>query len=196
MHRTGSCWNTAARLARNPAVRILSATLGGRRLLSYDFWRRFCQIEGVAAIKVAPFNRYQTLDVARAMVDSGRAHQIALYTGNDDNRPGFADRIPAGRRQCGFSGEDCWGSGPCGRVAPCNSSRRFRRAHRRRPNWRNPCGFGGSADANAALFDVRNHFAAVLRHENPSAARRLAGRWCLNPDEDLGPGNSKRSTGY
>src|SRR5438093_337912 len=59
----------------------LQPSVGGR-LLSYDFWRRFCQIKGVTAIKVAPFNRYQTLDVARGMVDSGRADKIALYTGN------------------------------------------------------------------------------------------------------------------
>src|SRR6185295_7352935 len=62
----------------------LQPSVGGR-LLSYDFWRRFCEIDGVAAIKVAPFNRYQTLDVARGVVDSGRAAEIALYTGNDDN---------------------------------------------------------------------------------------------------------------
>src|SRR5262249_6474586 len=62
----------------------LQPSVGGR-FLSYDFWRRFCEIEGVAAIKVAPFNRYQTLDVARGVVESGRAAEIALYTGNDDN---------------------------------------------------------------------------------------------------------------
>ena len=53
----------------------LQPSVGGR-LLSYDFWREFCLIEGVAAIKVAPFNRYQTLDVSRAVVDSGRAGEI------------------------------------------------------------------------------------------------------------------------
>ena len=62
----------------------LQPSVGGR-LLSYEFWRGFCEIEGVAAIKVAPFSRYQTVDVARAVVDSGRAAEIALYTGNDDN---------------------------------------------------------------------------------------------------------------
>src|SRR5437764_10233932 len=62
----------------------LQPSVGGR-LLSYEFWRGFCAIEGVAAIKVAPFNRYQTLDVVRAVADSGRAAEIALYTGNDDN---------------------------------------------------------------------------------------------------------------
>src|SRR5215467_2655740 len=60
----------------------LQPAVGGR-LLSYSFWRRFVQIENVVAIKIAPFNRYQTLDVVRAVAESRR--DIALYTGNDDN---------------------------------------------------------------------------------------------------------------
>src|SRR4029079_16371661 len=56
----------------------------GGRALPYSFWRRFAEIENVVAIKIAPFNRYQTLDVIRAVAESGR-DDIALYTGNDDN---------------------------------------------------------------------------------------------------------------
>src|SRR5882672_8138736 len=56
----------------------------GGRVLPYSFWRRFAEIEKVVAIKIAPFNRYQTLDVVRAVTDAGR-DDIALYTGNDDN---------------------------------------------------------------------------------------------------------------
>lgn len=62
----------------------LQPAAGGRRL-SYGFWRRFAEIPNAVAIKVAPFNRYQTLDVLRAVADSGRARHIALYTGNDDH---------------------------------------------------------------------------------------------------------------
>ncbi len=62
----------------------LQPSVGGR-LLSYDFWRRFAEIPNVAAIKIAPFNRYQTIDVVRAVARAGRAGEIALYTGNDDN---------------------------------------------------------------------------------------------------------------
>lgn len=62
----------------------LQPAVGGR-LLSYDFWRAFAEIPNVVAIKIAPFNRYHTLDVVRAVADSGRAPEIALYTGNDDN---------------------------------------------------------------------------------------------------------------
>lgn len=61
----------------------LQPAVGGRSL-SYSFWRRFAEIEQVVAIKTAPFNRYQTLDVVRAVAESGR-QDIAIYTGNDDN---------------------------------------------------------------------------------------------------------------
>jgi dihydrodipicolinate synthase/N-acetylneuraminate lyase len=62
----------------------LQPAVGGRPL-SYRFWREFCNIPGVLAVKIAPFNRYQTIDVVRAVADSGRASEIALYTGNDDS---------------------------------------------------------------------------------------------------------------
>ena len=62
----------------------LQPSVGGR-YLPYEFWRKFLEIENVVAIKIAPFNRYQTIDVVRALAESGRAQEIALYTGNDDN---------------------------------------------------------------------------------------------------------------
>ena len=54
-------------------------------MLPRRFWRRFAQLESVVAIKVAPFDRYRTLDVLDGILDSGRATDIALYTGNDDH---------------------------------------------------------------------------------------------------------------
>ena len=62
----------------------LQPSVGGRRL-SYDFWRELAEMPNVMAIKIAPFNRYQTLDVVRAVCHSSRGDEIALYTGNDDN---------------------------------------------------------------------------------------------------------------
>src|SRR4051812_12880709 len=62
----------------------LQPSVGGR-ILPFEFWREFIEIENVVAIKIAPFNRYQTIDVIRAVAHSGRAKEIALYTGNDDN---------------------------------------------------------------------------------------------------------------
>src|SRR5262249_30185864 len=61
----------------------LQPAVGGH-VLPYSFWRRFAEIENVVAIKIAPFNRYQTLDVVRAVAEAGR-DDIALWTGNDDN---------------------------------------------------------------------------------------------------------------
>jgi len=57
----------------------------GGRILSYDFWKSFSDIPNVLAIKTAPFNRYQTLDVVRAVCASSRRDEISIYTGNDDN---------------------------------------------------------------------------------------------------------------
>src|SRR5690606_10175199 len=62
----------------------LQPSVGGR-IFTYEFWTEFVNIENVEAIKCASFNRYQTLDVVRAIANSPRKDQIALYTGNDDN---------------------------------------------------------------------------------------------------------------
>ncbi len=62
----------------------LQTDVGGR-VLDTAFWREFAQIENVTAVKMAPFNRYQTLNVLRGVAESGRADEIAIYTGNDDN---------------------------------------------------------------------------------------------------------------
>jgi len=56
-----------------------------KMVLPVEFWQKFVRIPNVLAIKIAPFNRYQTLDVLEAVAQSGRASEIALYTGNDDN---------------------------------------------------------------------------------------------------------------
>ncbi len=95
----------------------LQPAVGGR-VLPYRFWRRFAEIETVVAIKMAPFNRYQTLDVVRAVAESGR-DDIALYTGNDDNI--VLDlltpyRLSRGEnRACFASWADCWDTGRYGR---------------------------------------------------------------------------------
>ena len=163
----------------------LQPSVGGR-LLSFEFWRRFCDIAAVRAIKVAPFNRYQTIDVARAVAESGRASEIALYTGNDDNIiPDLLTdfRFAAGtvRFQGGLLGQ--WAVWTRKAVELVEAVR------------------GGDAckllaqsaaltDANAALFDVRNRFAGCIAglHEILRRQGLLAGRWCLDPAEDLGPG--------
>jgi dihydrodipicolinate synthase/N-acetylneuraminate lyase len=169
----------------------LQPSVGGRLLL-YEFWRRFCEIENVAAIKVAPFNRYHTLDVARGVIDSGRSGEIALYTGNDDNiiPDLLADIQVAGgstRFRGGLLGQ--WAVWTRCAVHLLETIHACRAAN----------GAGAAkilassaalTDANAALFDVRNHFAGCIAglHEILRRQGLLAGRWCLDPNEDLSPG--------
>jgi len=169
----------------------LQPSVGGR-YLSYEFWRQFCEIEGVAAIKVAPFNRYQTLDVARALVDSGRASEIALYTGNDDNIiPDLLSdfRLPGGTVtfRGGLLGQ--WAVWTHGAVRLLDAVRACRTAD----------GLGAAeiladsaalTDANSALFDAANAFAGCIAglHEILRRQGLLEGRWCLDPAEDLSPG--------
>ena len=77
----------------------LQPVLGGL-VLTYDFWRRFVELEGVVAIKVAAFNRYYTLDVVRALADSGRHEgHYPLYRQRRQHRHGSLDgtRLPVRR---------------------------------------------------------------------------------------------------
>jgi dihydrodipicolinate synthase/N-acetylneuraminate lyase len=169
----------------------LQPSVGGRRL-SYEFWRRFCEIPRVAAIKVAPFHRYQTLDVVRAVADSGRSTEIALYTGNDDN---IIPDLLAEFRLAGVS--VYFRGGLLGQWAVWT-----RRAVELVEAVQR-CRAGGGAgmmeilansaaltDANGALFDVRNGFAGCIAglHEILRRQGLLAGRWCLDPGEDVSPG--------
>jgi dihydrodipicolinate synthase/N-acetylneuraminate lyase len=169
----------------------LQPSVGGR-ILSYEFWRGFCSIPAVAAIKVAPFNRYQTLDVVRAVADSGRAPEIALYTGNDDNI--IADLLT----EFSFAGRCLtFRAGLLGQWAVWTHSavQLLETVHACRDAGGQGAAeiLAGSAaltDANGALFDVRNRFAGCIAglHEILRRQGLLAGRWCLDPSEDLSPG--------
>ena len=76
---------TEAVAAEMPVIGFYLQTAVGGRVFSYDYWEKLCAIPGVVAIKCASFNRYQTLEVMRAVAMSERREKIALYTGNDDN---------------------------------------------------------------------------------------------------------------
>jgi dihydrodipicolinate synthase/N-acetylneuraminate lyase len=163
----------------------LQPSVGGR-LLSYEFWREFCRIPSVIAIKVAPFNRYQTLDVLRGMADSERAAEIALYTGNDDNI--IADLLTefrlAGhtlRFRGGLLGQ--WA------VWTRRAVELLERIHASGTTAEILAGSAALTDANSALFDVRHGFAGCIAgiHEILRRQGLMAGRWCLDPAEDLSP---------
>ena len=169
----------------------LQPAVGGR-VLSYNFWREFCELDAVAAIKIAPFNRYQTLDVIRAVADSGRGPEIALYTGNDDNIiPDLLTDFRIGGGAFHFVGGllGQWAVWTKRAVELLQDIQKCRSNH--------GCGSfeilarsASLTDANAALFDARNAFSGCIAglHEILRRQGLLAGRWCLDPKEDLSPG--------
>ena len=171
----------------------LQPAVGGR-VLDVQFWRRFLEIESVVAIKVAPFNRYRTLDVVRALAESGRESEVALYTGNDDNIVAdllteFRLQVPQQTVSVRFAGGllghwAVWTHRAVELVEKIRESRE-------RPDM-TPSLLARSAevtDANAALFDARNNFAGCIAglHEILRRQGFLEGRWLLDPDEDLSP---------
>jgi dihydrodipicolinate synthase/N-acetylneuraminate lyase len=174
----------------------LQPAVGGRPL-DESFWRSFLEIEAVVAVKVAPFNRYQTLDVVRALAGSGRAGEVALYTGNDDAivLDLLADFLAAPQTRPvrfvgGLLGQ--WGVWTRRAVELLEAVKECRAE-------------GGAGalpllalgqqltDANAALFDARNAFHGCIPgiHEVLRRQGLLAGRWCLDPREDLSPGQAE-----
>jgi len=164
----------------------LQPAVGGR-ILPHEFWRQFVEVENVVAIKTAPFNRYQTLDVVRAVAESGRANDIALYTGNDDNIVvDLLTPFQFGKETLRITG------GLLGHWAVWTrrAVELLERVHRE-PQWPGWLTLAAEiTDANAALFDVANQFAGSIAgiHEVLRRQGLLAGRWCLNPAEDLSPG--------
>jgi hypothetical protein len=173
----------------------LQPAVGGRAL-SYDFWRAFAELDNVVAIKIAPFNRYQTLDVVRAVAESGR--DIALYTGNDDNivmdllTPFVFDvnGVPERRRIVGgLLGHwsvwtlravellrECQALGHDSSAIPADLLRRSAEV----------------TDSNAAFFDAAHGFAGCIAglHEVLRRQGLLEGVWCLDPHETLSAGQA------
>ncbi|MFN0165846.1 MAG: dihydrodipicolinate synthase family protein [Bryobacteraceae bacterium] len=164
----------------------LQPAVGGR-VLPYEFWRRFAEIGNVAAIKIAPFNRYQTLDVIRGVVEAGRAGDIALYTGNDDTI--VADLLTP-FRIAGVAVRIAGGLLGHWAVWTRRAVELLERAHAESatPEWLTLA--AEVTDANAAFFDTANHFHGCIAgiHEILRRQGLLAGRWCLNPAEDVSPG--------
>jgi dihydrodipicolinate synthase/N-acetylneuraminate lyase len=176
----------------------LQPAVGGR-LLPPSFWRAFASIENVVAIKISPFNRYQTFDVVRAVCEVGRQNDIALYTGNDDTI--IFDLVSEYRVVTD--------SGPCtaGTVGGLLGhwgvwTRRAVEQFELIKAWRAT----GDAlprellilahevtDSNAAFFDPANGFAGCLAGINEVLRRRgqVSGGVCLNPEEKLSSGQAE-----
>lgn len=174
----------------------LQPAVGGR-VLSYRFWRRFAEIENVVAIKIAPFNRYQTLDVVRAIAEAGR-DDIALYTGNDDNivldlltpyRFTVGNRRVERRIVGGLLGH--WA------VWTKRAVELLQRCHTVSREETIPADLLRLAvevtDCNAAFFDAANGFKGCIAgiHEVLRRQGLLEGIWCLDPNETLSPGQAE-----
>lgn len=171
----------------------LQPAVGGRTL-SHRFWRRFVEIENVVAIKIAPFNRYHTLDVVRAVAESGR--EIALYTGNDDSI--VMDLVTPFRFQINGKTKEIrivggllghwavWTKRAVEILAECQ---KFARTDQPLPQslLRKSAAV---TDCNAAFFDAANNFAGCIAglHEVLRRQGLLQGVWCLDSEESLGPG--------
>jgi dihydrodipicolinate synthase/N-acetylneuraminate lyase len=172
----------------------LQPAVGGI-VLPVSFWRRFAAIENVVAIKIAPFNRYRTLDVIRGVAEAGAADRITLYTGNDDHI--LLDLlIPLGiptkggvtivRIKGGLLGH--WS------VWVKNAVELLERVHAVVAARTMPPDLlaldSQITDCNAAIFDVANDFHGVIAgcHEILRRQGLLDGIWCLDPNEGLGPG--------
>ncbi len=172
----------------------LQPSVGGR-VFSYDYWVKCCEIDNVVAIKTAPFNRYQTLDVVRAAAFSSRTEKIALYTGNDDNI--VLDLLTPYRfHENGKTCEKRFVGGLLGHWAVWTKTAvdLFAELKRILRNEMIPSEMLARAlevtDANAAFFDAANGFAGCIAglHEVLRRQGLLEGTWCLNEKETLSPG--------
>jgi hypothetical protein len=179
----------------------LQPAVGGLDL-SAAFWARFAALERVVAIKVAPFNRYRTLDVVRGVVAVRAEDRVVLYTGNDDHivldlvTPFVAMRDGAPvtlRFRGGLLGHwSVWTKGAVELLERCKQAVAAAE------------GLNGAvgadllaldsrvSDCNSAFFDVANAFAGCIAgcHEVLRRQGLLEGTWCLDPHEDLGPGQA------
>ena len=173
----------------------LQPAVGGR-ILSYEFWKKFVEIENVFAIKVAAFNRYQTIDVVRAVAESDRRDEIALYTGNDDNI--VADLLTTYRFNVnGEKVEKNFVGGLLGHWAVWTEKavELLEKVH----NVEGPIPEElltlniEVTDTNAVIFDAANSFHGCIPgiHEILRRQGLLDGTWCLNPDEVLSDGQNE-----
>ncbi|MEQ9439227.1 MAG: dihydrodipicolinate synthase family protein [Cyclobacteriaceae bacterium] len=174
----------------------LQPAVGGK-VLSFDFWKALADIPNVCAIKMAPFNRYQTLDVVRAVCNSERYQEIALYTGNDDNI--VADLLTTYRFTIdGEQREKAMVGGLLGHWAVWTRKAvellqevKIIRGSGHLPEELLTKGIA-ITDSNAAFFDAAHHFEGCIAgiHEVLRRQGLLEGTWCLNPAEAMSPGQA------
>jgi hypothetical protein len=176
----------------------LQPSVGGR-ILSYEFWEKMVDIPGVYAIKTAPFNRYQTLDVVRAVCNSSRCEKIALYTGNDDNI--VADLLATYRFPVnGKTVEKKFAGGLLGHWSVWTHKvvelfKEIKLCAQNNYEGLSELLIKGISvtDMNAAIFDPSHAFKGSIAgiHEVLRRQGLLEGIWCLDEGEVLSPGQSE-----
>lgn len=176
----------------------LQPAVGGK-VLSRAFWEAFAEIPSVFAIKMAPFNRYQTLDVVQAVCHSSRHQEIALYTGNDDNivldlLSTYEIHTPKGivKKEIvgGLLGH--WAVWTRQAVVLLDRIQQLKKSKSPIP----PSLLTEAikiTDANAAFFDAQNNFKGCIAgiHEVLRRQGLLEGIWCLDAGEELSPGQAE-----
>ena len=175
----------------------LQPAVGGI-VLPTSFWRRFAAIDNVVAIKIAPFNRYRTLDVVRGVVEAGAVDRVTLYTGNDDHIvPDLVTpyaiphngEVVSVRIRGGLLGH--WS------VWVRKAVELLDQAHLAAGANAVPADLlaldSQVTDCNAAIFDVANNFHGLIAgcHEILRRQGLLEGLWCLDATETLGPGQKE-----
>jgi dihydrodipicolinate synthase/N-acetylneuraminate lyase len=179
----------------------LQPSVGGR-ILPFEFWKQFVRIHNIVAIKIAPFNRYQTLDVVRAVAEEGRENDITLYTGNDDNiiidlitpyRITVSGKSNILRIKGGLLGQ--WAVGTKRAVELLHEIHAIIAEQKTVPLELLQRSIE-LTDTNAALFDAAHNFSGVIPgiHEILHRQGLIEGIWTLNPAEDLSEGQHDEIT--
>ena len=181
--------------AKIPLFGFYLQPAAGGRLLSYEFWKQFVEIPNVYAIKIAAFNRYQTIDVVRAVCNSSRRDEIALYTGNDDNIIGdlltpYQFNVNGRKVEKRFIGGllghwAVWTSKAVELLKEIKSGKTDYETLLRKNI--------AVTDMNAVIFDAKNAFHGCIPgiHEVLRRQGLLEGTWCLNPNEKMSPDQSE-----
>ena len=174
----------------------LQPSVGGRAL-PFEFWREFVEIPNVLAIKIAPFNRYFTLDVVRALAESGR-DDITLYTGNDDNLlVDLLTEYHVGGKSLRIKGGllGHWSIWTSKAVELLEKAHEIVDSQLPIPSEMLSLAMQ-ITDSNAAIFDTQHSFAGCIPglHEILRRQGLLPGIWCLDPSETLSPGQAEEIT--
>jgi dihydrodipicolinate synthase/N-acetylneuraminate lyase len=184
-----------------PVIGFYLQTPMGGPVLSENFWTGFAEIENVIGIKIAPFDRYRTIDVVRAVVNAGRENDISLYTGNDDHI--VADLLTPFRVIRGGNAVDVnivggllghWAVWTRTAVEMIERLQAQQNAAAVTRDWLALDAI--TTDANSAFFDAANNYQGVICgiHEVLFRQGLLANTLCLDPDEVLGPGQADKIT--